>query len=110
MVEQDPKLTEKQTKEQAEAKRLAQEEIMKKKREDPNFNPLLHNGVTNKDVSLYKHNLNRSSERCFSISKLTTTCSLRTLPNLLSLCCIDPFLIEMTNSQKIAFASHLLKT
>ena len=32
MVEQDPKLTEKQTKEQAEAKRLAQEEIMKKKR------------------------------------------------------------------------------
>ena len=52
MVEQDPKLTEKQLKELADAKRKAQEEeIMRKKREDPNFNPLLHNGVTNKDVS-----------------------------------------------------------
>ena len=47
-----PKLTEKQLKEQADAKRKQQEEEeMRRKRADPNFNPLLQNSITNKDVS-----------------------------------------------------------
>ena len=51
-MEEAPKLTDKQLKEQAEAKRKAlEDEELKRKRQDPNYNPLLQNNITNKDVS-----------------------------------------------------------
>jgi|LakMenEpi03Aug12_release.lakeMendotaPanAssembly.Ray.scaffolds.fasta_scaffold468610_2 hypothetical protein len=44
MEAEKPKLTEKQLKEQADSKRKQhEEEEMRRKRADPNFNPLLQN-------------------------------------------------------------------